>query len=175
MKRANGVISSRNVRQVLAFCDRNDLKLPFQEKLLPNSHTFVSERWGTVSWLDYAVCSVDFNMSISHTEICYDVTDKDHIPISFNLLIENLPAVITIENDTNRSVGSHVNWERLSSANIELYTTFTDIYCTSKGLINMIPTCNDPNCSLIECRTQLTEAYDMFTKCIIESGDKLAL
>ena len=79
-------------------------------KLLPtDSYTFVSESWGTTSWLDHVVGSKDFHETIKNMFIHYEITDVDHIPISVDMDIQLLPELSSDTNDCR----PRLKWDRL--------------------------------------------------------------
>ena len=123
----NGNLKSKFASLVNDFCESNELKLSSRILLPPDSYTYVSERWGSVSWLDYAISSNDFHDSISEMEVCYDVSNADHIPFSLSVMTSNLPRITnTVSSDNISPVKTR--WKNATTDSIELYTTFTDLY-----------------------------------------------
>ena len=175
MKPINGIVSSRFGRHVLEFCNRNNLSLPCRDQLPDDSYTYVSERWGSTSSLDYIVASPDFVTSISDIKVRHDLTNADHIPVNCSIQIERLPVVninvIDVATATTRN--KNVNWERLNENDIQTYTTFTDLYCTANHLNTKLPTCNDCNCKSSSHTNMLTNVYETFTKSILDSSEKV--
>ena len=78
-------------QHMINFCSDNDLGMSSSKLLPTDSYTFVSESWGTTSWLGHVVGSKDFHESIENMFIHYEITDVDHIPISVDMDIQLLP------------------------------------------------------------------------------------
>ena len=78
-------------QHMINFCSDNDLAMSSSKLLPTDSYTFVSESWGTTSWLGHVVGSKDFHESIENMFIHYEITDVDHIPISVDMDIQLLP------------------------------------------------------------------------------------
>ena len=83
--------------------------------MLPDdSYTHVSGAWGTVSWLDHIVSSSDFHYNITSIDIDFDCTDVDHIPVSANIALTDMPIVTDVVNCDSRS--SKMNWDKLNDS-----------------------------------------------------------
>ena len=166
----NGRVNSKFGKYVVDFCDSNSLILTSQKLLPDNSHTYISERWGSTSWLDLIVSSTDFHNSVFNMEIKYELTNSDHIPFSFDIRTSALPPLVVYESNTN--VSKKVCWKSMSRDQLELYTTFTDLLCNQTNFESILPVCKDPNCNLLEHRKMLDVAYDKFINCLKSSADK---
>ena len=72
--------ASRFRNHMLQFCDGLDLCISTKMLLPSESYTYVSESWGTTSWLNHAVTSGDCHSSIQSVSILYELSQDDHIP-----------------------------------------------------------------------------------------------
>ena len=75
------------------FCIENGLVLSSKAMLPESSFTYVSDAWHTTSWLDHCICTTDAHNSINSANILYGITTTDHIPVSLQLNIDNIPEI----------------------------------------------------------------------------------
>ena len=166
--------SSKCAEYIFDFCNRNQLILSSHELLPNDSYTFISERWGSVSWLDHIASSADFHDSIRSIDIEYDVTFNDHIPFDVRFSTATLPCVGVSNNSSDNVItNDKINWRNMSSTQKDLYSTFTDVYCVKYDLPNSVPICFDCNCKNIDHLSALKVAYDKFIDSLINSGKKV--
>ena len=88
--------------------------------MLPsNSHIHIHKYNSNLhySWLDHIVSSHSFHQTIREISICYNTTDEDHIPLSFVLCSDNLPAT----SDTVNDISAKIRWDGVSDTNRKLY------------------------------------------------------
>ena len=167
----NGIIKSTFAKYVLDFCECNELNISSRVCLPPDSYTYVSERWGTFSWLDHAITSNDFHSSISSMYICHEVTCTDHIPFSFKVVTGNLPKIDN-STHTNDIYCAKTRWKTASRDSFELYNTFTDLYYLSDLCYDTIPCCTNVNCKDPEHRNVLASTYDRFVSTLLKASDR---
>ena len=125
---------------MLHFCNDQDYIISSKELLPEDSYTFVSDAWGSLSWLDHAVSSQDFHEIIRDITIHYNASDEDHIPFTLLLDAESLPTVI----DSNNHV-CRLQWDRLHSNDLERYCALTD------NALKDIPIPGEVLCKNINC------------------------
>ena len=118
-----------------------DLQLPADSftYLSPGNNT-------TTSWLDHLVVSNVSN--ISGIQILYGMTLYDHIPLSFNLDIPNLPVNLQYILKKDEIVKELIRWDKLKDADIDLYATNLSNLINNYDNIGMMCTkqlCNDAN------------------------------
>ena len=169
------VLSDRSnfANYAIDFCERNDMIFSSKELLPTNSYTYISERWGTNSWLDYIFSSPDFHKSIGNMNINYDITNCDHIPFNFTLSTSALPCInVDTQNDFH-VIHKKTPWRKFSQSQFDLYDTFTDLYCNSSKLRESIPQCSDCNCKSDSHLNMLNRAYTNFVQCLLESSEKV--
>ena len=104
---------------MVEFCSENDL-LILSHLLLPDStYTHIHSYQGNLhySWLDHVVSSQDFHQSISKIFVHYDMSDDDHIPVSFIVHVDLLP---TFSEEINE-ITTKIKWDSISDANVKTY------------------------------------------------------
>ena len=114
-----GISGTMTFREpMLDFCRENDLIISSHIMLPSNSHTHIHTYNSNLhySWLDHIVSSHDFHQSIRDISICYNTTDEDHIPLSFVLCSDNLPAT----SDTVNDISAKIRWDGVSETNREM-------------------------------------------------------
>ena len=127
---------------MIDFCNDNNMINSSMSFLPSDSFTFVSEAWGSHSWLDHAVCSQGFNDIICNITIQYDISDEDHIPFTVALDVEKIPALSNVNNDCM----SRLVWDKLSSHNCQRYRCITENLFSSLQLPYSV-FCDDINFS----------------------------
>ena len=79
--------------QLAAFCSDKSLLLSDIELLGDtNSFTYISDAFGTTSWLDHCVSTMCAHKIISSVKILEDFLGSNHVPVSLNVDINQLPA-----------------------------------------------------------------------------------
>ena len=166
--------SSKSAKYLFDFCERNHLTLSSNESLPGDSYTYISERWGSFSWLDHVASSADFHTCIRNINIQYDVTFNDHIPFDFIVSTASLPW-LEVNNASNNNVvpTDRIDWRNISSTQKDVYYTFTDLHYNKYELLNSVPICSDCNCNNTDHLSALKNAYDKFTNSLILSGKKV--
>ena len=91
---------------MIEFCEENEFLISSQ-LLLPNStYTHINTYQGNLhySWLDHIVSSYDFHQSMNEVVVHYDMSDDDHIPMSFKIHVDLLPKLSEEDNDINTNI-----------------------------------------------------------------------
>ena len=169
--------SSKFAELITEFYARNDLIISSKSALPEESYTYISERWGTNSWLDHLLSSVDFHNSIDEISIMYDLTQCDHIPFCFSISTSALPSIVNDISACNEYslAPKRTVWKNFSSTQRDLYETFTDLHCISANIQNSIPDCTDCNCKRHNHLCMLISAYDNFCKCLLSSSENACI
>ena len=173
VKPENGRVKSKFAKLLFDFCENNSLVFTSQNVLPNDSYTYISESWGTTSWLDHVISSCDFHNCVNNLNIEYNVTSNDHIPISFNVNVSTLPIISVCNFVANSSSQKKVCWKKLSDNQRSMYRTFTDVIHEQSDLDNLIPVCFNGNCTDCEHRNNLEHAYNEFVNILKTSGDKV--
>ena len=127
-----------------------------------------SNEYCSTSWLDHIISS-DTNI-INNIKILYDISFSDHIPIKFTLKLDLNISIINNNNNIN-SVKYLVLWDKISSADIEIYNNHLDFYLNS--YCNEAIMCSNNNCSDPNHKQLLDEAYEYLTKSMDYSCDHM--
>ena len=79
---------------MMDFCNENNLSISSQLLLPESTYTHIHTYEGNMhySWLDHIVCTQDFHQSINNISVLYDISDNDHIPVTFNVCTDSLPS-----------------------------------------------------------------------------------
>ena len=156
-------------KHMLCFCD--DLNLISSRRMLPeDSYTYVSASWGSESWSDHVVSTEAFDKAISDINICYNISDEDHIPVALTLAVEEMPSLTNV----NNSYSPRLNWETLSDADCNRYTCITNNLLQELSTHNYVY-CKDVNCSIKHHAESVNCMYEDIIKCLKEAGRYLIL
>ena len=169
----NGSLTSKFAKIVIDFCDQNSIILSSQIMLPSDSHTCISERWGTTSWLDLLVSSPDFHRSVCNLKIEYNLSSNDHIPFCFTLCTSTLPPININDTECDFNLKKKVRWKDFTTNQCSIYKTFTDLFHDQYNLAQILPVCRNPNCNDSRHRVMLDNAYNTFVNCLISSTDKV--
>ena len=111
-------------KYLIEFCHDNKLLLTSKVLLPTDSFTYVSEAWNTTSWLDHCISTADAHEYVDKVEILHGLATTDHMPVSIILNVENLPTLITNDNQVNH--GGNIEWARLSEDDLLYYHGLTE-------------------------------------------------
>ena len=78
-------------RSVAKFCQENGYIWSSGIHLPDNTFTYVSEAWGSTSWLDHRVATKDGNNIITSISVDYDCHLSDHFPLNINVCCDLAP------------------------------------------------------------------------------------
>lgn len=161
------ISNSPFARHMLDFCEDNGYIISSQSFLPAPSHTFVSEAWGTYSWLDHVVSSQDFHSIISNIVIEYEISDEDHIPVTLAFRTDLLPSVT----DKNNVCGQKRHWENLSDEDRYNYCVNTDKLLLTVCLPEDALRCQDMNCSKQSHIMSSMRLYNDIVNCLKHAAD----
>ena len=138
-------------------------------EFITEGYTFVSDTWGTTSWLDHCVSSHDAHKAITSADINYDYISSDHLPLSFTISLANLPEY------KQNCEGNHlprVIWDKVSQDMIEKYRTecrknISDLNLLYDGLI-----CTNTCCTNPKHKCDIDSLYNSLVSCIQSASNK---
>ena len=144
------------------FCNENELLISDKILLPEDSYTYVSTREGVphYSWLDHVVSSNDFHSGINNVSVLYNITDEDHIPLTFNINVSTLPKVMSDNND----YCSKISWDRVNETDIKQYFNLTDKHLANVEIPVEAILCSNVNCKNVEHHSMLDKFYDDIIK-----------
>ena len=166
----SGTITFRE--PMLDFCGENELKISSHILLPTNSYTHIHVYDDNLynSWLDHVVSSHDFHHSINNISICYDISNEDHIPVKFSLLVNNLPTIT----DTTNEIYSTIRWDRATKNNRDTYYKNSN---TNLGKVKIpidAACCKNTSCNDQLHRSDLDIFYKDIVNTLHESSKHLA-
>ena len=103
-----GTLFGKHLKNI---CEDNQLICSTIENLPGDSYTHISYSWHTRSWFDHCIGTTGGNRLVNNFEILYDVSDRDHLPVKFELEIgDNVPKILF----ENSSVKNSIKWDNVS-------------------------------------------------------------
>ena len=130
-------------RYVTKFCQENGYIWSSGLHLPDNSFTYVSEAWGSTSWLDHCFATKDGNTIITSISVDYDCHLSDHFPLNINVCCDLAPKLE--ERCSNRT--QKIDWAKASQRDIHRYTTRADVLLRDmQNMHHELVGCTDMNC-----------------------------
>ena len=157
-------------RHLREFCSDNNILLSSELKLPRDSYTYISDIWGSTSWLDHCLSTEFVNSQIHDFVIRYDLSSEDHIPFSLNIDISAIPVIQPISS----GIHSRVNWARLSPDELLSYGASTSALLEKIELPHLALTCAEHACTESSHFTHLAAYYDQIVNSIVESISNLS-
>ena len=156
---------------MLDFCRENNLVISSYELLPSCTYTHIHTYEGNIhcSWLDHVVSSQNFHQSINNIHICYDISDEDHVPVSFEISVENLP---TFSDNTN-DISAKIRWDCITDTNCNTY------YVNSNENLGKVPIpvatacCNNLECEDLAHRLEIDDFFNNIVGALHVSGRHL--
>ena len=141
-------------------------------ELMKDAFTFMSDAWGTCSWLDHCICTADAYTGIQSIDVLYEYVTSDHKPLYVCTIMSNLPLLHQNQNDPN-IVKCNIKWERLSKDILATYTAM----CTKK----LSPICVSSEayiCAKTACMNEehtkcVNELHENIVECLSSSSSTL--
>ena len=81
------------------FCEDTSLSMADLTLLNDNTFTYISDAWGTTSWIDHCVCSAEMMNIISNIEVNYGFVLSDHRPLSVVIECSKSPATEQVSHE----------------------------------------------------------------------------
>ena len=148
-------------------CSENNFKISSCARLPERSYSYVSERWNTTSWLDYA--SNDFHSSISKINIMYDVSDEYHILFKVYINSSNISNFTSSINNGR----AKIRWNNMTGNDISKYCMLIE-RCLHD--IHNIPAeavgCRDTQCTNVNHIESLNKIYNETVNTLIKAGEE---
>jgi len=123
-------------------CAADFLRLVDVEVFPHDTHTYISNQTGGVSWLDHIV--VSNNMTCSNLIVSNTILSSDHLLISTELVLKVLP-VNDIAGGHRHNVCKKLSWNKTNSAKKQLYKKLT---CLESSIVD----CEAMHCMRKRCR-----------------------
>ena len=151
------------------FCQDHSLLISSELLLPKDTFSFISDSWGTKTWLDHAVSSHDLHASISDICMGYDLAQEDHMPILLTLKVDELPTIV-------EDIGGKVKlqWNRFDSDDLLRYSDLTDKYLRELVVLEGAK-CHDVTCDNPRHIQEVENFYDDVTDLLIKAGNEAFL
>ena len=94
---------SHHAKYLSEYCELFNYKWSSKILLPDDTFTYISEAWGSHSWLDHCISSEDGHNMIENMYVLYENIMSDHIPFAFTVNIECAPEVVQCPKETFRS------------------------------------------------------------------------
>ena len=121
-----GASPSRFGKFLIDSCVDNNCVISSKVLLPHDSFTYISERWGTTSWLDHCISSEGIHDLISNVRIDYNLSSGDHIPLGLELNINQSVKRSRIEFPPNSTTS--IIWRKLKDDEIVAYSNRLDVF-----------------------------------------------
>ena len=72
------------------FCEEENLVVSDAKLLPPDSYTFLSDAYGTTSWLDHVIATSNSHSLIRDMKVCYDKISSDHHPLHATIDLDQM-------------------------------------------------------------------------------------
>ena len=93
------------------FCSQFNYKWTSCLRLPEETYTYVSDAWGSHSWLDHLISTEDGNSVITNMSVLYGTILSDHIPVMVEIDLQLAP---DIEHGTFNDVRCKIDWSAQS-------------------------------------------------------------
>ena len=133
-------------------------------EFLSDGYTYLSESWGTTSWIDHCISSQDAYVTIKNMYIDYDYVSSDHFPLIVEVDVGLVPRIVYYIEENHQS---HINWENLSESDINHYQGCCEKLCSDFSYFNEALLCHDTHCSSEAHREQLEELHNNFVSDVV--------
>ena len=131
------------------------------------TYTYVSNVWGSHSWLDHLISTEDGNNVITNMCVLYGTVQSDHIPVAVNIDLQLAP---DIDHGAVNNIGNNIDWSALSEGVIYEYGVQSEIRLINVVLPTDILLCKDCNCAKVKHKEALNKYYDDIICAITSAG-----
>ena len=138
------------------FCNQFKYTWSSRCKLPIDTYTYVSDAWGSHSWLDHCISTEDGNRVVTNIHVLYGCNQSDHIPVSFVIDVGLAPVV---EHGAVNSVGHKINWSDQSEEVVKNYGVLSDVTLGEVNVPAEVLQCKDCNCNNVKHKEALNEFY----------------
>jgi len=151
------------------FCRLNKYVCSSRQNLPHDTYTYVSDAWGTTSWLDHCISTQDAHSSICGMYVLYGFVQSDHIPFVTEFDVSLAPCV---GEGISNTINPRITWSKLSDSVLDLYCSETD-----EGLRGInVPVdallCKDVLCKDSSHICAISTFYENIVKVLIDSYNK---
>ena len=142
-------------------------------QFINEGYTFVSDAWGTSSWLDHFLTTEDAHKAITQVSILYDMVSSDHKPIILNVSVNNMPQC-SLDRGTNddENCSSSVKWGSVDKNSILLYhANLRNLLGRLYESVSLQDVSLNRNCQGKSHIRYIDDLYNSITEALIKSSD----
>ena len=137
--------------------------------LSDDTFTYFSEAHHTTSWLDHRVATTEGHKRIASMSINYDILSSDHFPLSVSVSIP-IHLQLRQASDTRTNFVCSPNWDKATDAEIQRYTSHSDLMLSRIPFPREAMMCTDANCLNQLHREALATLYERITHVLCNSA-----
>ena len=126
-------------------------------RLPEETYTYVSDAWGSHSWLDHLISTEDGNCVITNMSVLYGTILSDHIPVMVEI---DLQLAADIDHGTFNDVRCKIDWSAQSKHVLFEYGVQTEYLLRKVEIPTDVLSCKDWNCTNVEHKVALQKYYD---------------
>ena len=136
------------------YCSQFKYKWSSCLKLPEGTHTYVSDAWGSYSWLDHIISTEDGNNVITNMYVLYGTVQSDHIPLVAHIDLQLAPG---IDQGATTNMGNKIDWAFLSEDILYEYGVQSEILLSNVEIPTDVILCKDCNCNNVEHKEALNK------------------
>ena len=168
---------SRFGRELIEYCNNENLVICDQRQCPLDSFTFVSESHGSFAWLDHVVGTANLNSCIENISIDYGFISSDHFPVTMKLHVGNTSVPRGSSNfsteGSSRQASKPIKWDTLDSNLLNQYKINSDKEIAKIKLNHSLLLCDDPHCNDMAHRSGIDFMYDSIVEALNEASSVL--
>ena len=149
------------------YCSQFKYKWSSCLKLPEGTHTYVSDAWGSYSWLDHIISTEDGNNVITNMYVLYGTVQSDHIPLVAHIDLQLAP---DIDQGATNNMGNKIDWSILSEDILCEYGVQSEILLSNVEIPTDVILCKDCNCNNVEHKEALNKYFDDIMFAITSAG-----
>lgn len=132
--------------ELKSFCEEENWMLSDYSISPIDTFTFYSDAHHTVAWLDHIMSTTNFHSIVNNIWVEHEYVTSDHFPIFTSILLSDITNTETSNHDNKSYKKSHLNWSKMSAANIREYKKHTAVTLAGIQLNHALILCKDPTC-----------------------------
>ena len=151
------------------FCTMYEYTWSSKNHLPPDTFTYISDAWGSTSWLDHCITSSDCDNIIKNMYVLQDIYESDHLPLVTEFDLTMIPAVNRDSSSSNNP--GKINWDSISEVNKLRYSELSESLFDQIPLPHSALTCTDSKCNINSHKEDLDKFYGNIVNVITKSSE----
>ena len=155
-------------RYIEQFLSESNLLLS-DNLFLDTGYTYVSDAWGTTSWLDHCICTETSHSCIVDIDIHYGYVTSDHLPLTVSTKLNN---ILHVDLDTTEMKNTRADrkWIPLTEYQLLDYIDYCILaFNNIPGQLVTASQCNEPCC--MQHRMCIDQLYDYIVHTLLNAYD----